>query len=320
VKRSAALLVGIMVTTALPARADEGGVSFWLPGLFGSMTAVPGEPGPSFTTIYYHSSLSAGAGKSFVLGGGVVTGLNAQADLALLGPTYTFETPVLGGRASISLFGAAGRPAASVDATLTGPLGRTLSGNRSDDRLAFGDVIPQAALKWNRGVHNFSTYATGDIPVGAYNSDRLANTGIGHGAIDAGGGYTYFDPKTGREFSAALGFTYNFENQQTRYQNGVDMHLDWAASQFLSKQVHVGLVGYFYNQISPDTGTGAALGSFESRVGGIGPQIGFIFPIGEAAQGYINVKGYKEFAAQNRPSGWNAWVTLSITPAAPRPP
>jgi len=39
------------------------------------------------------------------------------------------------------------------------------------------------------------TYITGDIPVGAYQSDRLSNVGIGHGAIDAGGGYTYFDPQ-----------------------------------------------------------------------------------------------------------------------------
>ena len=94
------------------------------------------------------------------------------------------------------------------------------------------------------------TYVTGDIPVGAYDSTRLANTGIGHGAIDAGGGYTYFNPQTGREFSAVLGFTYNFLNTATQYQNGVDMHFDWGASQFLSKQVMVGLVGYAYKEIA----------------------------------------------------------------------
>jgi hypothetical protein len=33
--------------------------------------------------------------------------------------------------------------------------------------------------------------------VGAYQSTRLANLGIGHGAADAGAGYTYFDPSTG---------------------------------------------------------------------------------------------------------------------------
>ena len=42
-----------------------------------------------------------------------------------------------------------------------------------------------------------------------------------------------------------------------------------------------------------DSGPGATLGSFESR-GSIGPQIGFIVPLGSVS-GYINLKGYKEF-------------------------
>jgi hypothetical protein len=34
-------------------------------------------------------------------------------------------------------------------------------------------------------------------------------------------------------------------------------------------------------------------------------------------QGYLNLKGYGEFDAANRPSGWNTWLTFSISPAAP---
>ena len=74
-------------------------------------------------------------------------------------------------------------------------------------------MVPQFNVRWNHGVHNWMTYITGDIPVGAYDSSRLPNIGIGHGAIDGGGGYTYLNPMTGHEFSAVLGFTYNFENQ-----------------------------------------------------------------------------------------------------------
>jgi hypothetical protein len=33
-------------------------------------------------------------------------------------------------------------------------------------------------------------------------------------------------------------------------------------------------------------------------------------------QGYLNLKAYWEFAAQNRPDGWNAWVTFSLSPPA----
>jgi hypothetical protein len=106
-------------------------------------------------------------------------------------------------------------------------------------------------------------------------------------------------------------------HEHTNYQNGINMHLDWGASQFLTKQWQVGLVGYWYQQLSCDSGSGNRVGCFESRVVGIGPQIGYIFPISKEWQGYINLKGYGEFAAQNRAEGWNAWLTFVISPAAP---
>jgi hypothetical protein len=144
----------------------------------------------------------------------------------------------------------------------------------------------------------------------------LANLGIGHGAVDGGVGYTYFDPQAGHEFSAVVGLTYNMENPTTNYQNGVDFHLDWGASQFLSQQFFVGPVGYFYDQLSCDSGSGDRVGCFESRVVCLGPQIGYIFPIG-GMQGYLNLKAYGEFDGSSRPSGWNAWLTFAVSPAAP---
>ena len=147
-------------------------------------------------------------------------------------------------------------------------------------------------------------------------SNRLANIGIGHGAVDGGLGYTYLDQKTGHEFSAVGGLTYNLVNPATDYQNGVDFHLDMAASQFLTKQLLVGAVGYVYDQLSPDRGCAPIICPFESRVSGVGPQIGYIFPIGNM-QGYVNVKGYYEFDSHDRASGWNTWLTFSISPPAP---
>ena len=84
----------------------------------------------------------------------------------------------------------------------------------------------------------------------------------------------------------------------------------------MSKQVFVGFVGYAYQQITDDFGQPAVLGGFRSRVLGIGPQIGYIFPIGDN-QAFLGLKGYGEFDAANRPSGWNTWLTFSISEAAP---
>ena len=123
----------------------------------------------------------------------------------------------------------------------------------SDAVFGISSLIPQLFLRWNFGVHNFMTYATGDIPVGSYSSTPLSNIGIGHGAVDAGGGYTYFNPETGHELSGVLGFTYNFKNPYTQYKNGVYLHFDWGASQFVSKEVQIGVVGYAYKDIGCDS-------------------------------------------------------------------
>ena len=189
-------------------------------------------------------------------------------------------------------------------------------GTISDSFTSAGDLNPFMTLKWRNSVHNWMTYVRGGIPVGAYDPARLSNIGNGHGAIDSGAGYTYLNSVTGYEFSGVAGFTYNLKNPLTQYQSGVDFHFDWGASKYLSKQFFVGLVGYVYQQVTPDSGQHPILGSFESRVIGIGPQIGYIFPIGKM-QGYLNLKGYGEFDAANRPSGWNTWLTFEISEAPP---
>ena len=40
-------------------RADESGISFWLPGQYGSLAATPTAPGWALGAIYYHASVGA---------------------------------------------------------------------------------------------------------------------------------------------------------------------------------------------------------------------------------------------------------------------
>jgi hypothetical protein len=327
--------VGFVATTLTPNNsfADEGGVSFWLPGLFGSLAAAPQQPGWSFTAINYYTNVSASgaaaASREITIGRfnptvnvNVNVNLHAQADVVLLNPTYVFATPVFGGQFATGLLAFVGTNHVALDGTITAGVGNftvTRQGSIGDTTSGFGDLYPSASLRWNSGVNNFMIYATGDIPVGRYSSTQLANIGIGHGAVDGGAGYTYFNPQTGQEFSFVTGLTYNLTNPDTNYRNGVDWHLDWGASQFLSKQFLVGAVGYFYDQLTADSGSNPILGPFESRVIGVGPQVGFIFPAG-SSQMFLGLKGYAEFDGHDRPSGWNAWVTLSFSPAAAPPP
>ena len=304
----------IAMASAGEAAADEAGSSFWLPGQFASFAAAPyATPGWAVELVYYRATASAKAGDGVQRGTGFQIGVDTPSDLFMLTPTYVFATPVFGAQASIGVSALFGRNKTSVSATLTGPDGAVLSGTDTDQVVGFGDISPTASLAWSRDVHNFMLYATANIPVGAYSVNSNAALGMGYWVVDAGAGYTYLNEKAGFEWSAVLGFSYNFVNPHTQYQSGIDVHLDWAVSPYLSDTMHAGIVGYFYNQVTDDRGAPALLGDFRSRVAGIGPQLGFFFPLGER-QAYLNVRGYYEFDAQNRPDGWTGWVTFSLAP------
>lgn len=327
---AACLALALCASAATITRADEDGVSFWIPGFFGSLAATPQQPGWSVASILYNTNVSAtgnaAVARAITIGQfnpavdvNVNASVRANVTLDMVIPSYVFATPFLGGQASISLLGLYGVNDTHLNATVTGmlgpiPLTRTI--DRQQTTTGVGDLIPQFAVRWNAGVNNYMAYLTGDIPVGLYSSTNLANIGLGHGAIDGGVGYTYFDEKAGHEFSVVTGLTGNFENTATNYTSGIDWHLDWGASQFLTKQFQVGLVGYFYQQLTPDSGCAPIICPFESRVIGIGPQIGYLFPVGDL-QGYLNLKGYGEFDNNARPDGFNMWLTFVLSPKAP---
>jgi hypothetical protein len=174
-----ALVTGVGIGTPRIATADEGGVSFWLPGLFGSLAAAPQQPGWSLTTMYWHDDVSAGAEVSrareitigkipATLNVNLQASLSSTIDVALVIPTYVFASPVLGGQLAVSMMGIYGRQATSLGANLSGtlmtPLG-TIPFSRSDSIndsvTGFGDLYPMVSMRWNAGVNNYMTYITG---------------------------------------------------------------------------------------------------------------------------------------------------------------
>ena len=219
--------------------ADESGASFWAPGTFANLAAVPAEPGWSFSATYFHATLMGGSNQAAAdtlprfprttLTVQLDADIKTNVDLAILTPAYTFATPVWGGRLGFNLFIPVGTARTQIDALVTGalgPIGLATQKSISDRLTSFGDPAPQLSLKWNEGANNFMVYSRGGIPIGDYDPDRIVNLGDGHASWDNGFGYTYFNATTGLEFSAVSGLTYNFTNPHTDYQNGIDWHVD----------------------------------------------------------------------------------------------
>jgi hypothetical protein len=89
--------------------ADEDGVSFWIPGFFGSLAAAPQQPGWSWTSMLYNTNVSASGNaavaREITIGDLFKTTINisgnanvhADATIGFVAPTYVFATPFLGG-------------------------------------------------------------------------------------------------------------------------------------------------------------------------------------------------------------------------------
>ena len=131
--------------------ADERGISFWLPGTFGSFAAVPATPGWSLPLEYYHADAD-----------------EQQSNLLLVAPTYVHPKPVMGAQAAFSLGARLGRVEAGAES-----------------RAGMGDLYPTATFRTNNGVHNYLTYTMVGVPSGVY------PVGSNHWSLDGGGGYTY---------------------------------------------------------------------------------------------------------------------------------
>jgi hypothetical protein len=130
---AALLCIGILATTASVSWADESGTSFWLPGTYGSLAAVPGTPGWAVASVYYHTSVSAGADVAAAreiqvgrfnptLNVNLNASLHATADLAIIVPSYTFATPVLGGQLAVQKGTITGTTSANINGAISASL------------------------------------------------------------------------------------------------------------------------------------------------------------------------------------------------------
>lgn len=334
----------IAVLSLLPgaAFAAESATSVYLLGSKGSMAGFTPPPGVYVVDANYlyggDASGNAALGVTLRRSGARDTGgipIQLEADVKVDAsayyqlPTVVWVTPerILGGNVALSVITPVGWKdvSADIDAratiTLPPPLSKTITAGKSfsfgDEEGAFGDPLVSASLGWHEGNLHYSVGALVNIPIGQWDKGQLANIGFNHWAFDFTGAVTWLDPATGLELSGAAGITFNTENHDTDYKSGTDLHFEFAAMQYLSKQFAIGIAGYHYQQISGDSGSGAVLGDFEGRVTAIGPAINYNFQLG-ALPVSTSLKWSHEFNVENRLSGDAGMLTVLI-PLGPPP-
>ena len=270
----------LMASALLPgtALAEEGGSGHYLPGSMASFVdAVPLTK--AFVLRLNALSYDGDIAKdlSIPIAGSTAAGVRAKSDA--LGLTALWR-PSWGGNGDWSYGMSATVPYLRMDVSgsvASGPV----SVQRSDAVSGLGDLV-LIPLMLNYKVNpDFNTefrlvfYA----PTGSYELGRLANTGKNFWTVEPTVAWRYFGQKNGIEATLFAGIDYNRENAATQYKSGNQFHLDGTLAQhfpFAGGLSGAGLSGFYYQQLTGDSGAGASFGDFKAQTIGIGPVLSYV--------------------------------------------
>ncbi len=306
------------------AGAEEAGSGHYQPGATSSFIDMLPDRGTStfaylnaFT--YYHGS--TGASRDLELGGQVAANVKgtAYADTSI----FLYQAPwtLLGGQYGAALVVPYQWMDVKADLLLTTRRGRTFGREVQGTDNGFGDIqLLPLMFGWERGdlkwQGTFGIYA----PTGNFTNGALANIGKNYWTFEPGAAASYLSNKYGVELTAFTGFDFNTENGTTNYQTGDQFYLDGTIAQHLplfGGFVGAGANGFFYQQITGDSGGGAKLGSFEGMTAGIGPAVSYAYGIG-GLDVAAEFKWLPEIGVSNRLDGNTLWFKLAISFAANR--
>jgi len=272
---------------ATVARAEEGGSGHYLPGSMASfMDAV--SPKEMFALRYNLVNYDGSIGVNHAIPiAGLVAG-NVDASSWAHGFTLFWRPPVeLGDKLSYAMSMTVPYVFMDVSANVAVPLpgGGVVRQRRTDEANGLGDIVlmplmlnymssPDYSINFRLGAY---------APTGSYKVGRLANTGKNFWTIEPTVAFMYFGQKNGREWSTFVGVDFNQENPDTNYRSGTQTHFETTLVQhfpFHGGLAGAGLTGYWYQQISGDSGTGANFGEFKGKTAGIGPVVSWVTKVG----------------------------------------
>jgi len=299
----------VLMAMSSGAYAAEGGGGVYLLGFRGpaaGMTPPPGVYVNNQTYLYFGDT-----GANFDLADNQVA-LKVDADVVLDLPTAVWVTSVdiLGGDLGFALT----LPFGYVD--ISAELASLA--NTSDDVFTVGDPFASAFVGWHFGNWHPQTVVGFNIPIGDYQRGEIAQVAKGWFATDLIAALTWLDPTIGIDVSNSIGFTFNTEHASTNYETGTELHWEWAVVKSFSPTFGAGFNGYYYKQVSDDSGSGKApiLGGFKGEVAAIGATASYNFAIG-AIPVLTQVRYYHEFEAENRLEGDLVFFSLTVPVWAP---
>lgn len=305
------ILAGAMLSfvAALPqvGNAGEGGTSHVLPGATATLLDLPGTAAAWFAKPMY-LNYSGQASAQIPTAAGVTTNLDATANTLAFVGGRTFEQTVLGGAhytAAVAL------PYTWLDISgdVELPAGGTVA--RGNDVSGFGDVtMVPVMLAWKTGAWQLDASLPIYAPTGSYEKGRRGNPSLNYWTVDPTIGALYTNKQSGFNAMLHAGYAINTENPDTDYQSGALLHVEGAIQQILpvdSSFLTLGAEGFYFDQVTGDSGAGATLGDFKGMTAGLGPVLGYVRPLGNETL-LVELKWLSELDTQKRLEGDYVWL------------
>jgi hypothetical protein len=299
---------------ANPIVAEEGGSGHYLPGSMASfMDGVPA--GETFIARLNIAGYDGSFSKDLSIAGLSAGGVDANSFAA--GLTLLWRPPVeLGENWSYAM--SATVPwvwmdvSANVQATLPG--GIPVSVRRSSNVDGIGDIVLIPLMVNYKFSPDFSANfrVAAYAPTGDYQVGRLANPGKNYWTVEPTLALMYFGQKNGFEASLFTGYDFNTENDDTNYQTGNQFHMDGTLAQHFpvgGGLAGAGVTGFWYQQVTGDSGAGATFGGFEGGASGIGPVISYTKKFGSVDM-MAELKWLHELETTRRLEGDYIWFKL----------
>ena len=322
--------LGMLVMLIIPLKhisyASEGGTSSFTPGAQGDFGLNYYPQG-----LYFRENIvyTDGTLKNYPVQPGVNAKLDAEVWFNLFQIVYSSNVNILGGRyfANVNI-------PIGIDADLTANLhipqedGTIATVKQQDRTTGLGDIqVVPFGIVWDKGNLHYLFAQNLVLNTGRYKSplinptELINNMGRNYFSYDEVVGVTWLDETNGHEASFMAGYMINTKNQATDYKTGNEFHVDFTLAQFLSKQFGLGVVGYYYKQVTDDESPAldaintinktmglATPGGYKSKGAAVGPAVIFTPNIGGHDVNLIG-KWLHEFSMDNRLEG--EWVWLS---------
>jgi hypothetical protein len=298
--RATMVAIGLWLESGLaPAvQASELGVNAYLLGLSIPTGGITPPPGVYFKDTYFLYS-----GQRDIDGSGTrKLKFEFLANVATLAwfPEFTFFGAAPGFAVTMPVIG--------THTKVTTPAGQALLDESAN---GLGDTELSVILGWHAGEHHWNMNATAFTPTGFNDAIRLVGTGLNRPALDIKGAYTYLGAQTGLEVTGIAGITINGMNNATNYLSGAEFHLEWQFAQHFPSGFYAGFTGFFYQQLTPDSGPGAKDGAFIGQSVAIGPAVGYTLKVGEGTI-YLAGRWFHEVQAHNKTRGDAIFASLGF--------